>query len=285
MSIGKACQALGHEVIMNDKIITDVDLAFVFATHSPKNPTMERSQIILPLRKAKVPTFHIDSSFFGTYIRNALNAPETGMFRIGLNESTGEADWLVGPVTHHRFDDFKKKFRFEEQYPRLPSDNPIMIIGQPNGNFQYDDKRTFDNYVKQEIMPTLLEKTDRTIIFRQHPMVSSKPDVQGVNYQKADRQRRTILKDLQYCSAVVTHSSSAAVEAIVEAIPTFAMSKRCIAYDACGHNLNDICEPFDWSKREELLWKWAHTTWSIEEFEDPKLIDSYIQRAKDKRYL
>ena len=42
MSIGKACQALGHEVIMNDKIITDVDLAFVFATHSPINPTMER---------------------------------------------------------------------------------------------------------------------------------------------------------------------------------------------------------------------------------------------------
>ena len=128
MSIGKACQALGHEVIMNDKIITDVDLAFVFATHSPKNPTMERSQIILPLREAKVPTFHIDSSFFGTYIRNALNAPETGMFRIGLNESTGEADWLIDHVSHHRFDDFKRKFKFEEQYPRLPNDYPIMIL-------------------------------------------------------------------------------------------------------------------------------------------------------------
>ena len=87
-----------------------------------------------------------------------------------------------------------------------------------------------------------------------------------------------------YCSAVVTHSSSGAVEALVEGIPTFATSPRCIAYEACG-NLNDIAEPFDWSKREKLLWKWAHTTWSIEEFASPKLIDSYIQRAKDKGYL
>jgi|TARA_R100000084_G_C4643599_1_gene145312 hypothetical protein len=284
MSIGKACQALGHEVIMNDKIITDVDLAFVFATHSPKNPTMERSQIILPLREAKVPTFHIDSSFFGTYIRNALNAPETGMFRIGLNESTGEADWLIDHVSHHRFDEFKRKFKFEEQYPRLPNDYPIMILGQPNGNFQYDDKRTFDTYVKEEIMPVLLEKTDRVIIFRQHPMVTAKPNLDGVDFQKADRARRTLLKDMLYCSAVVTHSSSGAVEALVEGLPTFATSPRCIAYEACG-DLNDIVEPFDWSKREKAMWKWAHTTWSIEEFANPELIDSYIQRAKDKGYL
>ena len=50
-------------------------------------------------------------------------------------------------------------------------------------------------------------------------------------------------------------------------------------------DLNDIVEPFDWSKREKAMWKWAHTTWSIEEFADPELIDSYIQRAKDKGYL
>ena len=63
-------------------------------------------------------------------------------------------------------------------------------------------------------------------------------------------------------------------------------------YDIIAHinarsirDLNDIVEPFDWSKREKAMWKWAHTTWSIEEFADPELIDSYIQRAKDKGYL
>ena len=92
-------------------------------------------------------------------------------------------------------------------------------------------------------MPVLLEKTDRAIIFRQHPMVTAKPNLDGVDFQKADRARRTLLKDMLYCSAVVTHSSSGAVEALVEGLPTFATSPRCIAYEACG-DLNDIVEPF-----------------------------------------
>ena len=82
--------------------------------------------------------------------------------------------------------------------------------------------------------------------------------------------------------AVVTHSSSAAVESIVEGIPTFALDKRCIAYDACEHDLEllENIEKFNWDNRSGYLYGWAFTSWHVNEFENPATINYYLEKGK-----
>ena len=93
--------------------------------------------------------------------------------------------------------------------------------------------------------------------------------------------RRTLFESLVGAYAVVTHSSSGALEAVLEGIPTFALSKRTFGSPIYLTNLEDI-ENFDfpWDDRKQWLYNLAYTSWSVEELKTIEVLRYYTNMLK-----
>lgn len=262
------------------------DLVFVFGSITNRKLDTERAVSITEHRKAGRKILSLDSALFSTYIRRFLASSETYMFRVGYGDCTGEGNYLNENSSKERYERFKTEFKFTERSPQSDNTKPILFALQSEKGWMYNNEEPYFVWAKNTIAE-LRRYTDRTIVLKPHPNTDRYPvewikaGFTNIEVLGQDRTRRDIIDDFQGVGAVVTHSSSAACESIVEGIPTFALDKRCVVYDACEHDFSKInnLQAIDWSKREQTLWNWANTSWHLKELENPQLISYYIEKA------
>jgi len=270
----------------------DVDVAFMFGSVTKRKTGTDRAKLKQNLLNKKIPTFHLDTGLFSVYVRNSLNVNETHMFRMGMNDCVGTGDFFNKDMPSDRYDTFKKNFNFTEKDPITNKDGDILFLLQSEKGWQYDETIPFWQYARKTV-EHIRKITKRNITLRAHPNPDrERPEAiaQGfdnIKIEYADKARKTVLDSIRSSFAVVTHSSSAAVESIVEGIPTFALDKRCIAYDACENNLEllEDIEKFNWNDRIQNLYNWAYTSWHIDEYENPAIIKYYLEKGKRLGYF
>ena len=278
-----------HEVTNNHfmQIKHFTELAIMFGSVTNRKRETARAIFKDKLMLAKIPTLHFDTGLFSVYIRNRLKQNETWMFRMGLNDCTGTGNFLNQNMPAERYKTFKKMFKFTEKDPITNKDGSILFLLQSEKGWQYNDAIPFWKYARGKI-EEIRKITDRPIILRAHPNPDrERPETiakgfDNVTVEYADRARRTVLDSIRGAFATVTHSSSAAVESIVEGIPTIALDPRCIAYDACEHNLEVLgdVESINWDKRQQHLNNWAYSTWHLNEWKDPNVWKYYLGKGK-----
>lgn len=280
-AIQAAVYESGHEIVQKNP-----DLVFVFGSITKRKMDTERAISIQQHRDNGTPIMSLDSALFSTYIRNKMDSPETYMFRVGLNDCVGTGNFLNENSDSQRFLWYKEAFGIEEKTPKI-SDDPILFLLQSERGWQYNDHLPFYSYARK-IVKNIRSITDRPIVLRAHPNQDRNPTemiaegFQDITIEHADKARRTVLDSIRSAGAVVTHSSSAACESIVEGIPTFALDERCVVYDSCEHDLNKLnnLDTIDWSKREQNLYNWSYTSWTVDEMANPDWLSYYLERAE-----
>ncbi len=281
-AIQAAVYESGHEIVQDNP-----DAVFVFGSITKRKMDTERAISIQQHRDNGTPIFSLDSALFSTYIRNKMDSPETYMFRVGLNDCVGTGNFLNKNSDSQRLEWFKEAFGFEEKEPNTDLDKPILFLLQSERGWQYNDHLPFYSYARK-VVKQIREVTDKPIVLRAHPNLDRNPTemiaegFKDVTIERADKARRTVIDSIRKSSAVITHSSSAACESIVEGIPTFALDERCVVYDACEHDLNKLnnLDAIDWSKREQNLYNWSYTSWTVDEMANPDWLGYYLERAE-----
>lgn len=285
-NIEVAGQALGHKCLFTTHMDSS-DCVFVFGSITKRKLDTERAQTIVRHRSNGTPTFALDSGLFSTYIRRKTNSSESNFFRVGFGDCVGTGNFLNDNSTPERYEWFKKAYGFQEQAPTQNVSGPILFILQTERGWQYDNLEPYKDWARKTLL-SLRSHTDRHIILRAHPNHAREPldyiaaGVNNVSYQYGERARQSSIDAIREASAVVTHSSSAAIEAYIEGIPTFALDERCLGYSHFYHDLSKIDDLsiYNWDSRYQNLCNWAMSTWHIEEFKNPKLIDYYLKKAK-----
>jgi hypothetical protein len=268
-------------------LMDKADFCIMFGSVTNRKRDTTRAIFKDKLLLAKVPTFHFDTGLFSVYVRNKIKQNETWMFRMGLNDCCGTGDFLNENMPGQRYKTFKKLFNFTEKDPITNKDGSILFLLQSEKGWQYNDSIPFWQYARNKV-EEIRKITDRPIILRAHPNPDrERPNkiaegFKDVTIEYADRSRREVLDSIRGSFAVVTHSSSAAVESIVEGIPTFALDERCIAYKACEQDLTllESIDKVNWDKRQQQLYNWAYTTWHLNEWKDAGIWDYYIKKGK-----
>jgi hypothetical protein len=77
----------------------------------------------------------------------------------------------------------------------------------------------------------------------------------------------TLADDLRECWALVTHSSNAAVEALIAGVPVLC-TDRCAAYRMGSADVSQIEKPLMREDREQWAWNLAANQWNIDEMRD-----------------
>ena len=284
-SLANGARNCGHTVDFGN-VVGDHSCVFVFGSITRRKMDTERAQSIAKHRSNGTPIFALDSGLFSTYIRRKINSSESNFFRIGFGDCVGTGDFLNEDSTPERYEWFKKACNFQEQAPTKNDSGPILFILQTERGWQYDNLEPYKDWARQTLL-SLRQHTDRHIILRAHPNHAREPldyiaaGVNNVSYQYGERARQSSIDAIREASAVVTHSSSAAIEAYIEGIPTFALDERCLGYHHFSHDLSKIDDlsVYNWDSRYQNLCDWAMTTWHIEELKNPKLLEYYLKKA------
>jgi len=263
----------------------EADVVIVFGSITQRKLDTERAQRILKHRNNNKLILALDSGLFSPYIRNATNQKETNFFRIGLGDITGEGNFLNENSSKERYEWFKEAYKFEEREPTTYTNKPILFILQSEKGWQYDNQEPYYSWA-QKVVSRIRSITDGKIILRAHPNTDRHPTEwiarghSNIEITYGDRGRATVIDAIREAGAVVTHSSSAAVESIVEGIPTYALDKRCVAHEACDNDLTKLIHPedYNWSNRQQILWNWAMTSWHTNEMSNPDLIEYYLRK-------
>ena len=260
--------------------VEDADVVFVFGSITPRKMDVERAIAIQALRDQGKHIFSIDSGLFGTYMRMKMNTNENMFFRIGYKDCTGEGDLLMKDMPRTRLDWMTQEFNFEVKEPKENTPG-ILFIGQSEKGWQYDLTEPYEEWALKQLLE-IRRQTEEPIIFRVHPTdVSNVRQVVGavrnVHVTAGSRSRVGIIEDLQKVGTVVTHSSSAALEALVEGCKVVALSDRCVVQDACCHFFE---EKMRWKHTAQRLKDYAYTTWHVQELTNPKLLEYYLSFIK-----
>ena len=285
-NVGHSGSQLGHNVRFGN----DMDApscVWLFGSITRRKMDTERARTIQHHRSNGTPTFALDSGLFSTYIRRKTNSSESNFFRVGFGDCVGTGDFLNETSTAERYEWFKQAYDFSEQKPTKNFDGPILFLLQTERGWQYDNLEPYKDWARQTLL-RIREYTDRPVTLRAHPNHAREPldyiaaGVNNVSYQYGERSRRSSIDAIREASAVVTHSSSSAIESYIEGIPTFALDRRCLGYNHFCNDLSKINDLnlYNWDSRYQNLCDWAMTTWHIEEFKNPKLIDYYLKKAK-----
>ena len=285
-NVGHSAKDLGYDVIYGDYTVP-VDFIWLFGSHTRRKPDTERAVSIAKCNKSETPTFALDSGLFSTYIRRKTNSSESNFFRVGLGDCVGTGNFLNENSSPERYEWFKKAYSFQEKPPKNTTEEPILFLLQTERGWQYDNLEPYKDWARKTLHQ-IREHTNKHVILRAHPNHAREPldyisaGVENVSYQYGERSRQTSIDAISKASAVVTHSSSSAIEAYIEGVPVFALDERCLGYKHFSHNLSEInhLKDYNWNDRYQNLCDWAMSTWHIEEFKNPKLIEYYLKKAK-----
>lgn len=286
------CESLNHEVIRMDSFRNvEADCVFVFGSITQRKKDTERAKSIQHHRDKGTPIFALDSSFFSTYIREKYNISETFMFRIGLGDCVGGSIWLNKNSPPTRYEGFKYQYDFEEGEVKADNGAPILFLLQSEKGWQYDNLEPYYIWARG-VVERIREKTDRKIVLRAHPNLDRNPTeyiakgFDNIEIERCGRDRVGVIRSIRNSGCVVTHSSSAAIEAYVEGVPVFALDNRCVIYDDLDHRLFDkinCLETYNWNNRQQKLYDWAFTSWHVAEMSRPEVVQRYLKHLEWKK--
>jgi len=290
--ITAAFMAIAHAITTSNKLFhsneDDADVIFVFGSITDRKLETQRAVKIQKHRAAGKQIYSLDSAFFSTYIRQHMNSSETGMFRIGKGDCVGSKPFEFKSSSNgRRFRGLQEAFYFKPKPPITNPMLPIMFILQTERGWQYNDTMPYKDYARK-VLAHIRALTDRKVILRAHPNHGREPleyiaqGFDNIEFQYGERARNSLITDLQGIGAVVTHSSSAAVESLVEGIPTFALDERCIAYDACENNLMIInrLKDYNWIGIKQKFNDWANCSYHINELANPQRLETILEQYK-----
>jgi len=197
-------------------------------------------------------------------------------FRCGLWSPMNDGNFLNQNSPGDRWAQIEK-FLETKSRPWREKGEHILLCTQPIDNWSMSRTKT-DPYVwVDEVIEKLKPHTDRKIKLRPHPnhaikcandMAKKHPQIEVTSVTKgggptADY-RFTFLEELQNCWAVVTHNSTAAVDAATYGIPVFLTSDLCLAWDVGNADFSKIESPTT-PDRTQWLNDLAYANWTIDE--------------------
>jgi len=292
--ITRALKNFGDEEYCGVKPLKIPHAGICFGSYTQRKLDTERAVLIQNLEKTDIPVFYCDSAAYSTYIRNAMNTSETNMFRLGLGSCTGNGTYWKEDLPSDRFEGMKKAFNFTEKDPQNNTDGSIVFLLQSETGWMYDSKEPYSKFL-QSSLEKIRSKTDRKIIIRTHPtgdlafrkwlkdpqhhLHSFFKSFSNYEVHHADRARRSLFDSMSNVHSVITHSSSAALECVVEGIPTFALDDRCFGSGMYLKDLDKIESAYDefkWEKRDQWMYNIAYTSWTTEELKSQEVKDYYL---------
>lgn len=119
-----------------------------------------------------------------------------------------------------------------------------LLLGQVRGDRCAPGADTWDRIVTRSAMQF------KHIRVRNHPLVSNEPPIE---------------KHLADIDVAVTWASTAAVECVIEGVPTITLHKSAIAYPVTGHKINGKVAIPD---RDQWAYNLAYKQWTHLELED-----------------
>ena len=197
-------------------------------------------------------------------------------FRCGLWSPMNDGNFLNQNSPGDRWAQIEK-FLETKSRPWRENGEHILLCTQPIDNWSMSRTKT-DPYVwVDEVIEKLKPHTNRKIKLRPHPnhaikcandMAKKHPQIEVTSVTKgggptADY-RFTFLEELQNCWAVVTHNSTAAVDAATYGIPVFLTSDLCLAWDVGNADFSKIESPTT-PDRTQWLNDLAYANWTIDE--------------------
>ena len=133
-----------------------------------------------------------------------------------------------------------------------------LVMGQVDGD-QSIKGVNMNNWYRK-IADELMEKTDKPVYYRAHPLSRKYIDC----LQTMDGDLDTAL--INACG-VITYNSNSGVDAILAGVPTMTQDRGAMAYSIAAHNVNQLID-FDYPDRDQWLYNLAYTQWTLKELEN-----------------
>lgn len=188
-------------------------------------------------------------------------------YRISKN---GHMQTTLKDVTGERWEKIFKPHFPVKKYHRKGNHILVCPLGQTVGNLYGQDAKEW----LKKTLAILKANTDREIVVRH------KPIMKGGKFKP----KRALDEDLKNCYAVVTHSSTVAVEAQLQGIPTFC-DKSCCALPVSHSDFSLIENPlYDIDVRQEWLHTLAWSQFSLPEITDGTALKHLRKMPREYRY-
>lgn len=211
-----------------------------------------------------------------TSLGNRATQWEKHYYRCGLWSPMRDGNFLNKSSPSDRWQTIEFKLETKSQ-PWRKDGRHILLCTQPIDNWSMARTKT-DPYVwVDDVIKKIKAFTDRPIKLRPHPnhaikcaedMARKHPDVEVTSVTKgggptADY-RFTFLEELENCWCVVTHNSTAAVDAATFGVPVIMTSDLCLAWDIGTNDFEKIENP-PMPDRTQWLNDLGYASWNIEE--------------------
>ncbi len=224
-------------------------------------------------------TINFDGGVFNAYgnIGHRANAH----FRCGINSPMRNGNFNNDNSPADRFEKIAKIFNINVK-PWRTDGKHILICTQPKDNWSMDGLDPVDWAV--DVITKIRKHIDREIKIRPHPnhmqivpqleqrlqniWVRPKMDgkeVRGSSEQK-DNYKMSFQQDLDNAWAMVTHNSTAGVDAAVYGIPVFNTDAKALSWEVANHNFDTIENPAT-PDRTQWLNNLGYAMWSQKEIE------------------
>ena len=133
-----------------------------------------------------------------------------------------------------------------------------LVMGQVSGDMSISGVNIDAWYRK--ITDELLEKTDKPVYFRAHPL--SRQYVSGLSTMEGE-----LHIALRNACGVVTYNSNSGVDAILAGVPTMAQDRGSMAWGVCAKSVNQLID-YTYSDRTQWAYNLAYTQWTLDELTD-----------------
>ena len=211
-----------------------------------------------------------------TSLGNRATQWEKHYYRCGLWSPMRDGNFLNKNSPGDRWQQIESKLDTKSQ-PWRKDGRHILLCTQPKDNWSMTRTQT-DPYVwVEDVIQKIKRVTDRPIKLRPHPnhaikcaedMAKKHPDVEVTSVEKGGgptaEYRFTFLEELKDCWCVVTHNSTAAVDAATYGIPVVMTSDLCLAWDIGTNDFSKIENP-PMPDRTQWLNDLGYASWNIDE--------------------
>lgn len=211
-----------------------------------------------------------------TSLGNRADWVEKHYYRCGLWSPMRDGNFLNANSPNDRWQTIESMLETKSQ-PWRSQGKHILLCTQPKDNWSMARTGTDPYQWVDQIVAQLKGKTDRPIKLRPHPnhaiktaqdMKARHPQIQVTSVElgggPTKDYRFTFLEELKNCWCVITHNSTAAVDAATYGIPVIMTSDLCLAWDVGTNDFSKIENP-PTPDRTQWLNDLAYANWTLEE--------------------
>lgn len=147
----------------------------------------------------------------------------------------------------------------------------VLILGQVPRDASL---RGIDLLPKYEAWAQACAKTYKLpVLFRPHPDLAKK-GIRQTLYSAQSSPHKSLAEALDGAAMCVTFNSNSSVDSVLAGVPTVALDSGSMAWDVCGHSLDEIVRP------DRTVWahKLAFKQWSMDEIKNGAALEPFVDR-------